>query len=805
MRTWLRLLRLAPGRHHSRGRWYRPVVEGVEDRCLFAAPILDPITNQAVPIGKTLQVPITASDTDGDALTYSFSSSNPQFSATVRSGNPYLRLTVAEFGDLVFQLFQDVAPRTVETISGLVKSGFYDNLTFHRVVPGFVIQGGDPNGDGSGGPGFQFEDEFNLAAIFSGNGQLAMANSGKDTNGSQFFVTLGPQRFLDFNHTIFGQLVRGFDVLNQIAAVQTGGNDRPTTPVVITRAAIIPNTTDAVLAISAPAATGSSTITVTVNDGTGGTAMQTFQVEAVTDTTNDPPILGPVSDRITAVDTPITFTLTGSDLESDPLEFQALGQTGNPANTMITVNGAMVTVTPPTGYTGPIRVLVGVKQQGATSRGSSSDPFDTQLMTIAVGDQALTPTGVSVSATEGAAANNVTVATFTDADPNGSASNFTASINWGDGNVTTGTITQGTGGVFTVTGTNTYRDAGTFPIRVTITDVLGATATATSTATVADAALTPQPVTFNVTQTVPFASVIVGRFSDANPLSGASDFTANIDWGDGTTSLGTVISDGNGVFSVQGAHRYDTSASFNVTVTVTEVNHSNDVPASTTAILSTAAVSTATLEQFIDQAFQDILGRAADDPGKQSFLTMLTTPGMTRDDVVLAIQNSEEHRRNQVQELYQTFLRRDADALGLSNFAAALQAGGTLEQVRAALTGSDEYFQTRGGGTNDGFLDALFQDGLSRAVDATGRSIFTQALANGSSRRDVAEAVFVSTEFRQVFVRSLYQKFQRREVDDSGLNYFAGTALAQGATDEQVIAGIVGSDEYLARQGSSNP
>ena len=97
---------------------------------------------------------------------------------------------------------------------GLVEANFYDNLTFHRVVPDFVIQGGDPPGDGTGGPGFQFDDEFHPDAIFTGDAQLAMANSGKDTNGSQFFVTIGPQRHLDFNHTIFGQLVRGRDVLD---------------------------------------------------------------------------------------------------------------------------------------------------------------------------------------------------------------------------------------------------------------------------------------------------------------------------------------------------------------------------------------------------------------------------------------------------------------------------------------------------------------------------------------------------------------------------------------------------------------
>src|SRR5262249_38741595 len=151
----------------------------------------------------------------------------------------------------------------------------------------------DPNGDGTGGPpgpgaadpGLQFADEFNSAEIFSGNGQLAMANSGKDTNGSQFFITINPQRALDFNHTTFGQLVRGFDVLAKIQAVpltqQSAFNTevtKPVTPIVISQAQIIQDTTDAVLTVRATGPV-SSTITVTVNDGTGNIVTRNFQVQ----------------------------------------------------------------------------------------------------------------------------------------------------------------------------------------------------------------------------------------------------------------------------------------------------------------------------------------------------------------------------------------------------------------------------------------------------------------------------------------------------------------------------------------------
>src|SRR5438132_7152770 len=249
MQNWLRRWLSVGQDHHRQRRAYRPVVEGLEDRCLLAAPIVDPITFTPlnIPAKKTLFVPVTATDTDGNPLTYTVTSSNPQVTATARNNpHPFLKFSVAGFGDLVFQLFDDLTPKTVGIIGGLVKNGFYDGLIFHRVVPNFVIQGGDPKGDGTGGPGFTFDDEINASAIFSGNGQLAMANSGKDTNGSQFFVTLGTQRFLDFNHTIFGQLVRGFDVLTRINQVPTDASSKPVTPVVITSATIIQDTPDTV-------------------------------------------------------------------------------------------------------------------------------------------------------------------------------------------------------------------------------------------------------------------------------------------------------------------------------------------------------------------------------------------------------------------------------------------------------------------------------------------------------------------------------------------------------------------------------
>jgi len=119
-----------------------------------------------------------------------------------------------EKGNLVLELFASDVPRTVNNFVTLAREGFYDGLTFHRVVPGFVVQGGCPVGDGTGGPGYRFDDEITEHTHVAG--ALSMANSGPNTNGSQFFITYTPQHHLDGLHSVFGQLVDGMDVMETI-------------------------------------------------------------------------------------------------------------------------------------------------------------------------------------------------------------------------------------------------------------------------------------------------------------------------------------------------------------------------------------------------------------------------------------------------------------------------------------------------------------------------------------------------------------------------------------------------------------
>jgi len=156
------------------------------------------------------------------------------FSLTYAQQEFGMKSTVVVFetnqGNIEITLFSEKAPKTVENFVGLVKKGYYNNLIFHRVIKNFMIQGGDPTGTGRGGSslwGGTFADEINPSLVFDAPGILAMANSGPDTNGSQFFITTVPTPWLNGHHTIFGKVTQGYDVVQKIENTQTGPDDRP--------------------------------------------------------------------------------------------------------------------------------------------------------------------------------------------------------------------------------------------------------------------------------------------------------------------------------------------------------------------------------------------------------------------------------------------------------------------------------------------------------------------------------------------------------------------------------------------------
>ena len=130
-------------------------------------------------------------------------------------------------GEFVAEMFEDKAPKTTENFISLVEKKFYDGIIFHRVIDGFMIQGGDPTGTGMGGPGYKIADEFGEGLTHDDEGYFSMANAGPNTGGSQFFITLAPTPWLNGHHAIFGRVVEGMDVVRKIGVTQTDFRDRP--------------------------------------------------------------------------------------------------------------------------------------------------------------------------------------------------------------------------------------------------------------------------------------------------------------------------------------------------------------------------------------------------------------------------------------------------------------------------------------------------------------------------------------------------------------------------------------------------
>lgn len=390
------------------------------------APYLEPINNATLLSNPTvdsgdrsLYIPLDGTDPTGQPITYSVSSSSANVKASITpASNRSLRLTISGrdiegnsfSGDVTIELFEHLTPRTTARIIELTQQGFYNGLTFHRIVNDFVAQGGDPDGDGTGGTNQTFSDEFVSDLTFSGFGQLAMANSGDDTNDSQFFITdpslnfvsvtdsrsQAPPFFLNFQHTIFGQVTSGFDVLLKVMLTpvdensDTGEVSSPQTTVRILSASVIDDTQHGVLRLAvAPNASGKGEVTVTATDSSGKTAVRKFETRIITDNSNDRAFLGQVLNPKTMPGTPITISLPATDLENEELTFVVRNPTqfaNPPANVTVGIDAAnrTATITPNSGFIGTVEMLVGVRDNtrrvdtNGDGRVNNSDNLDAQ-------------------------------------------------------------------------------------------------------------------------------------------------------------------------------------------------------------------------------------------------------------------------------------------------------------------------------------------------------------------------------------------------------------------------------------------
>jgi peptidylprolyl isomerase len=490
-----------------------------------------------VPAGKSLIIPITATVTNGRPLTFIITGSTNAMAIVTHTNDPFWKLNVAQacapnapgafqtpfrgglttvtnVGDLTFMLFPEYAPNTVSIFQGLSDSGFYNaNTIFHRVINGFIIQGGDPLTNGMGGLVFQYNDEFNPQAIFSGNGQLALANSGKNTDGSQFFVTEAPYRYGDFQYTIFGQLVRGFNVLTNIETTAVDTNSRPLANEIITQASMVPDTADTVVTLVATNIAGvTSTITVVADDGAGGRATNMFTAVSVTDTnSNSQPFFygNTVTNIVASVNTTVTNVLNALELDSEPLYWYTFyGNNATQTNSSLsfssmTNNSVLKSLTyNVTNSSGQFKFYVTATANFAGQAaytfvvsssslweeyyeyGLSLPPYYLLTYYFTFGD---TPINAQASATPPqlpGTFTNLLLATFTNGVAGSAITNFTASIQWGDDSITVGGITTNLARMKEVLGSHTYTNSGIYPITITIQSGLGVTAVVSNAVTV---------------------------------------------------------------------------------------------------------------------------------------------------------------------------------------------------------------------------------------------------------------------------------------------------------------------------------
>jgi cyclophilin family peptidyl-prolyl cis-trans isomerase len=503
---------------------------------LPAAPVIDPIPAATIPAGKSLIVPVTATTANGRPLTFTITSSTNAILIVPHTNNPFWKLnvvqaaaanapgafstpfrggtaTVTNVGDMTFLLFPEYAPHTVGIFQGLSASGFYNsNTIFHRVIAGFMNQGGDPQTNGMGGLVFSYNDEFNPQAVFSGKGQLALANSGPDTDGSQFFVTVAPYRYGDFEYTIFGQLVRGFNVLSNINHTATDTNSRPLADVIITQAGFVPDTSDTALTLAATNRAGVvGTIQVIADDGAGGRATNTFTATTVTDTnSNDQPFL--YGNTVTNLVAPMGVTLTNFinaiGLDGEPLYWypEFADQTSGDAapNSSYNIsNSVLQTLTynitnedgqiqffmePVTNYVGPVSIYMIVSSSSEWSLyeqlGLSPPPYDQQEYTFVFGDTPIVGQPASVAPQPSATFTNLLLAIFTNGVATSAVTNFSTVINWGDDTLTAGVITTNAASFKQVFGAHAYTNSGDYPVYVTIRSYLGVTTVVSNTITV---------------------------------------------------------------------------------------------------------------------------------------------------------------------------------------------------------------------------------------------------------------------------------------------------------------------------------
>lgn len=624
------------------------------------APSLAPIANVGLLSGSPQYVSLDGFDPNGDQITWTVTAnSNPSLVTTsIPTGNPFLQIQVDTFGSMMFELLQDKAPRPVERVVTLANQHFYDGLIFHRVMNNFVIQGGDPQGTGAGGSSLpNFDDQFNVDLQHNRTGLLSFAKSTDDTNNSQFFITEGSSRHLDFNHSIFGVLVEGEDVRDAISNVAVNSSSKPLTNVTMESVRVVDNKQDGVLLLKAtPGATGSATLTVTGTDSHGNTTSRTFTVNVTADTANGGPFLNDIAPVRTTVNVPAVVNLTSQDVEGNAVTYTAVKADSNNSTVAVNATSGVVTVTPPAGFIGNLLVR-------ATVAAASGQPNDTQdksdIQTFSVAVAPTAPTGLDLpdlSDTGASVTDNVTKLTTPSITVNGVTSGATVKLYEG-------------------------------------TTVVGqATATGTTVSITPTAALSAGAHVLNATQTVS------GIESDAS-----STLTITIDTAGPTfTSTPPTTAKVNTAFSYDATTNDDGTAGFAYSLT--------GAPAGVTIAAATGVVSwTPTSAQLGAQSFQIIATDAAGNTSSQNVALTVSDSDLVQFRILITDTNGTALTSLLPNQSFQIrVLTRDIRSAPQGVFSAYLDVlyPSSLATVDGAITYGSQYPNVKAGTTSTaGLID----------------------------------------------------------------------------------------------------
>ncbi|HWB07592.1 MAG TPA: TIGR03118 family protein [Pirellulales bacterium] len=397
-------------------------------------------------------------------------------------------------------------------------------------------------------------------------------------------------------------------------------------------------------------------------------------------------------------------------------------------------------------------------------------------------------TGGVIQATEGTTFTGA-VAALGAAAAGAVAGDFTTAIDWGDGTSSTGTVTATGNGGFLVLGHHDYAEEGTETVTVTVSDKSSHTVSSTASAQVADAPLVAAGINVPLQQSLTVNNLQIASVTDTGGAEAAADYTATIDWGDGTaTTTGAVSVSGNTI-GVAGSHSYTMAGRYHVSVTVT------DEGGASTVVHSVVVVGNPPPDNlFVGSAFEDVLQRSVDQSSLQFFVHLLQG-GAPRAAVALTLTHSAEYLDNLITQAYEHFLGRDPDDPGLAFWLSAMQNGLTLERLEADFIGSPEYFE-HSGGTNQLFVDHMYFDLLGRAPETAGEAFWVNALTGGENRALVALGFAASAEHEGIIVRDDYLTYLNREPVPSEVSFWVNQ-FEHGMNNENVVAGFLASDEYF--------